>query len=67
MRTNLKVFRVRLKLTQEGMAIKLGVSRQLYAFVEAGKRNGSPKFWRSVQRVFNVPDDQMYKLMKLDK
>lgn len=64
MRTNLKVLRVRNHLTQKEMAKKLGVSRATYSFVENNQRQGTSAFWEAVQRVFDVPDEEMYKLMK---
>lgn len=66
MRTNLKVFRVAHKLTQAEIAAKLGVSRQTYAYVERGERLGTQSFWDTLQQVFNVPDSEMYSLMKID-
>lgn len=66
MRINLKLFRVKNKLTQAEMADKIGVSRQVYANVENGKNGGSTDFWGNLQRAFNIADEEMYSLMKLD-
>lgn len=66
MRLNLKLFRVKHKLNQSEIAKKIGVTRQTYAHIEQGKRMGNHHFWNNLQTVFNVPDDEMYKLMKLD-
>lgn len=66
MRTNLKVFRVRLKLTQGEMAAKIGVSRVVYANVERGRNKGKEKFWNNLQKAFNVPDEEMYALMRVE-
>lgn len=67
MRTNLKVFRVKKKLTQAQIAEKIGVSRMVYAYVEQGKRGANQEFWDALQRAFEIPDAEMYPLQKLDK
>lgn len=64
MRMNLKLLRVANRLNQDEMASKLGCSRCTYAAVESGTRTGNPSFWKMVQLVFNVPDEEMYPLMK---
>lgn len=66
MRLNLKVFRTKQKLTQTEMGEKIGVSRQVYANVENGRNAGSTEFWDGLQQAFDVPDEEMYNLMKLD-
>lgn len=67
MRTNLKVFRTARKLRQTDIAYDLGVSRATYSFIERGERSGNAEFWQKLQRVYNVPDEQMYALMKVDE
>lgn len=64
MRTNLKVLRVQKQLSQEDAAEKLGCTRATYSAVEGGARAGSQKFWQNVQNAFNVPDADMWPLMK---
>lgn len=54
------------RLTQAEMAARIGVSLRGYQNVEWGERGGSADFWAAVQREFNVPDSEMYSLMKLD-
>ena len=66
-RHNLYVFRCDKKLKQSEMAEKTGVSRRTYGLVENGKRDGSQMFWSNLQREFDVPDSEMYSLMKLDE
>jgi DNA-binding XRE family transcriptional regulator len=65
-RHNLYVFRCDKKLTQEEMAKCCGVSRATYIFIEKGKRGGSAEFWKKLQEVFNIPDERMYLLMKVE-
>lgn len=67
MRTALKQFRIGQHLKQAEMAEKIGVSRAAYGYVENGKRGGNFEFWDNLQKAFNVADEDMYKLMKLDE
>lgn len=67
MRTNLKVFRVKQNMTQDDFAEKLGISRSCYALIEKGKRNGTLEFWNKIHKVFNVPTDEMWDLLKNDE
>lgn len=64
MRTNLKVLRVKENLSQGEAAEKLGFTRATYSSIEGGTRAGSQKFWCKVQETFNVPDADMWPLMK---
>lgn len=66
-RTNLKLFRVKNKLSQEEMAAKIGVTRGCYAAVEAGKRTGRQAFWISFQKAFDIPDAELWGYMKTDE
>lgn len=63
-RHNLYMLRCDNKLTKGEMAAKTGVSRTTYSLIEKGDRDGSQEFWSAVQREFNVPDSEMYLLMK---
>lgn len=67
MRTNLKLLRVKHKLTQAQMAVKLYCARCTYAAIETGERNGSRQFWQTLQKVFNIPDSEMWELQKQDE
>ncbi len=64
MRDNLYMLRCQHKLTKGKMAVKTGISRTTYSLIEKGDRDGSQEFWSAVQREFNVPDSEMYLLMK---
>lgn len=66
-RHNLYMFRCDKKLTQAEMAGLLGVSRATYSYVERGERSGTIEFWGNLQKVFNVPDAEMYPLQKLEE
>lgn len=66
-RENLYLLRCKHKLTQAEFAAKIGVSCRGYQNVEWGDRHGTAEFWAAIQRVFNVPDEEMYGLMKLEE
>lgn len=63
MRTNLKVYRVRLGLSQEEMSDKIGCKRATYSAIECGKRSGQQSFWKKLQAAFEIPDADMWDLM----
>lgn len=66
MRTNLKLFRVAHKMTQQQIADAIGYQRATYAAIESGKRTGRQTFWLDFQKAFNISDSEMWELMKLD-
>ena len=66
-RHNLYIFRCDRKLKQSEIAKKIGVSRATYSFVERGERSGSFEFWSGLQKAFDVPDSEMWKLQKLEE
>lgn len=64
MRKELRRFRTNKFITQQEMADKLGVSVSTYNLIENGKRRGSQDFWLKLQNVYNLEDDQVWKLQK---
>lgn len=66
MRTNLKIFRIKQHLSQTEISEKIGYSRATYAAIESGARCGRQTFWRDLQRAFQLPDAEMWELMKND-
>lgn len=64
MRTELKVLRVKHNLTQKELADKVGVSNPTYNLIEQGKRKGSADFWLAIKKVFNLEDNDLWKLYK---
>lgn len=64
-RINLKLFRVKRDLTQEEFADRTGVERGTYAAIENGTRNGTYAFWNQLQTAFDIPDSEMWGLMKI--
>ena len=66
MRTNLKLLRVKHHLSQEQMAQRIGCTRCTYSAIECGNRNGRDYFWESLQKAFNIRDEDMWELKKKD-
>lgn len=66
MRNNLYMFRHKYKLTQAGMADKIGCHRSTYADIEKGVRDGRPTFWNGLQKAFGLTDTEKGELMKND-
>ena len=64
MRRNLKVFRVSKGLRQSDIAKQLGMTSASYSMIEQGKRDGTITFWNKLKETFNIPDCEMWSLMK---
>lgn len=67
MRNGLYMFRHSLKLSQQAMADKIGCNRETYASVERGARNGSMTFWQKLKNAFNVADEEIGGLMRVEE
>ena len=67
MRKNLKLFRTNRFLSQQEIADKIGCTRSTYSSIESGKREGRKYFWKRLQAAFDIPDEEMYGLMKNDE
>lgn len=67
MRTELRVFRVRQKMTQAQFAEKIGVGRALYAAVENGSRNGTLAFWQKFKKTFDIPESEIWRYTQNDE
>jgi transcriptional regulator with XRE-family HTH domain len=63
-RENLKDFRLKMRKSQGSMAEEIGYSRQMYAQVENGERDGTLDFWNALQEKYKVADSDMWLLMK---
>lgn len=64
MRINLKVFRVRNGLSQEGMAERLGISRSHYSEIENGRKGCGEAFIERLQKEFGIPDSEVWGLVR---
>lgn len=62
--TALKMLRAGHDLTQAEFAERVGVTRATYSMIESGQRLGRADFWAAVQRVFKIPDAEMWTLMQ---
>lgn len=67
MRMNLKLFRTKRDLTQGEIADKIGCERGTYAAIENGSRSGRQSFWEKLQKAFEIPESEMWELMKNDE
>ena len=63
-RLKLKAFRALQGMSQAEFAACIGCTRARYAGIEAGRRDGSPDFWRAIQAAFGIPDAEMWALMQ---
>ena len=67
MRTNLKLFRVKKRFSQEEFAACIGCTRATYSSIESGSRDGRFVFWRDLQAAFGIPDAEMWAVIKNDE
>lgn len=63
-RIDLKIFRIKQGLTQEEFAKKIGISRQSYLLIEAGKRDFKFGTLKKFKKAFNLTEEQAFNLMK---
>jgi putative transcriptional regulator len=59
-RTRIKEFRARYDMTQEDLAMKVGVRRETISFLERGKYNPSLKLAHEVSRALNTSIDELF-------
>lgn len=67
MRTNLKLLRIKHKLTQAQMAQALGYSRMHYARIENGEQEVPMKLVVKLQERFNLSNAEVMELVKKDE
>lgn len=65
-RTKLKIFRIKQKLTQHQMSAKLGYEHAYYGHVERGYQVGSAAFWERLQNAFGLTDGELQELKERD-
>lgn len=66
-RKALKLLRIKNDLTQDGMAEKLGYSRNQYQRIEKGTQDVTLKFLVALSNAFGMSIDEAKKLTKLNK
>ena len=67
MRRNLKIFRIKERLSQAEISERIGCSRATYSAIESGYRCGRLRFWNDLQAAFDLPDSAMWELMDNDE
>lgn len=60
MQTKIKEFRVKLSLTQEALAEKVGVRRETIVFLEQGKYNPSLELAHNVAKVLGAKIEEIF-------
>ncbi|MCK5396890.1 MAG: helix-turn-helix transcriptional regulator [Thermoplasmata archaeon] len=60
MKTRIKEFRARYDLTQEQLAVKVGVRRETIVFLEKGKYNPSLKLAHDVAKALKSTIDEIF-------
>lgn len=60
MRTRIKELRARHDMTQEDLAVKVGVRRETIVFLEKGKYNPSLKLAHDISKALNAKIDEIF-------
>ena len=60
----LKVKRVEKGLTQKEVSKQLGIVNTGYSLIETGKRSGKLEIWLAIQKLFEIPDEEMWGIIK---
>lgn len=60
----LYMLRVKRCWSQEAAAERLGIPLASYKLIEQGKQEGKPRTWLKVQKTYNIPDEDMWTLIK---
>lgn len=60
MKTRIKEFRARYDMTQEDLAMRVGVRRETISFLERGRYNPSLKLAHEVAKVLNTSIDELF-------
>jgi transcriptional regulator with XRE-family HTH domain len=63
---NLMLFNLRKmrEWDQVDVAAKLGIPVNYYADIEKGKSQSKPSVWVKIQNLYEIPDEDMWKLIK---
>lgn len=60
MKTRIKEFRARHNLTQDALALKVGVRRETIVFLEKGKYNPSLKLAYDIAQIFKMKIEDVF-------
>lgn len=66
MQYKFKEFRENLGLTQLEMSKSINYSVAYIKKIEAGERKGSIDFWKQIQKVYNVDNSNIWRLIRND-
>ena len=60
----LKSKRVAVGLSQQDVSERLGITLTAYSLIETGKRMGKLETWIKIQNLFQIPDSEMWNIIK---
>lgn len=60
----LYMLRINRRWTQEDAAQRLGIPLATYQLIEQGKQAGKASAWAKIQKVYNIPDADMWEIIK---
>lgn len=52
------------RISQREMAEKIGITEGAYSLIERGQRNGSRKTWLKIQALFNLKDEDVWRMQR---
>lgn len=61
--TNLKKYRLEANISQDELAVKVGVRRETIVHLEAGRYNPSLKLAFDIAKIFNVSIEDIFKFV----
>ena len=63
---NLALFNLRKRrdMDQADVAAKIGISLLSYQKIERGQRTGKIATWLKIQKLYDIPDEKMWKIIK---
>lgn len=63
-KSKLELYRLKKKVTQKELAEATHTTIIYISYIENGKRNGTVKFWKAVQDYLEIPDEEMWLIIK---
>lgn len=59
MRSNLRIARIKKKLSKKGIAKKIGISERMYTYLESGESDGSISVWQKLSSILDESIDNL--------
>lgn len=56
--------RVNRRWSQATVTQKAGIPISTYQLIEQGKNEGKPSTWLKIQKLYNIPDEKMWQIIK---